>query len=496
MTLSSLILILLIGGLAALLGEKLGQHIPKWIAALTLLVTALPVYSLLNATPVSALWIAEENHDWIPRFNIHFHLAIDGISLLLIALTLLVGFVAVFSQWKDKLEYQGFFYLNILWTLAGVIGVFIAIDLFLFFVFWEIMLIPMYLLIAIWGGDNRRYAALKFLLFTQAGGLLMLASIVAMVLLNQQSTGLLTFDYTQLAQHAIAGKYVLWIMLGFLVSFAIKLPVVPFHTWQADAYSQAPTAASILLAGILSKMGGYGLVRFVLPLFPEAVNSIAPYAMAIASFTIVYGAVLAFAQQDIKRLIAYASLSHMGFIVLGCFALTTLGLQGAVMQMMAHGISTAGLLFITGMIEQRYNTRDITKLGGIWQVAPKLGAFALFFIVASLGMPGLGNFVAEFLTLAGAFRPYPLLTMIATSTLVFGAAYSLRIAHKTIFGPLNVATVADTDNREGTVMLAMAVLLLLLGLHPQPVIDMAQQTLDHIGSLSMPYHHLTTGVQP
>jgi NADH-quinone oxidoreductase subunit M len=337
----------------------------------------------------------------------------------------------------------------------------------------------MYLLIALWGYENRQYAALKFFLFTQAGGLLILLSISALVLLNYQQSGQLSFDYMDLLNHSLSSRAAFWIMLGFLIGFAIKLPIIPFHTWLPDAHTQAPTAASVILAAVLLKTGGYGLIRFVIPLFPGAVQTVAPYVMAVAALSVIYGALMAFSQQDLKRVVAYSSVSHMGFVLLGCFALTTQAWQGAVMQMLAHGVSTSALFALVGAIQYRYHTRDLNELGGLWQALPKLSAVGLFFVVASLGMPGLGNFVAEFLVLVGSFRTYPWLTALAASGLILAAAYSLMIAQKTFFGTLQLPVAVDFDRRETAMMLSMALLLIIMGLHPQPLLDLAQQTLDH-----------------
>ncbi len=477
----SLIVFLLLAGIAAWYSESYHPQAPRWIAAISLCLAWLPLLPVLYSLDLNSnqLWLVDEIYEWIPRFNINAHLALDGLSLLLVLLTLAMGLVAVLSAWKEIQKQPGFFYLNILWTLAGVVGVFCALDLFLFFVCWEVMLVPMYLLIALWGYENRQYAALKFFLFTQAGGLLILLSICALVLLNYQQSGQLSFDYMVLLNHSLSERAAFWIMLGFLIGFAIKLPIIPFHTWLPDAHTQAPTAASVILAAVLLKTGGYGLIRFVIPLFPGAVQIVAPYVMAVAALSVIYGALMAFSQQDLKRVVAYSSVSHMGFVLLGCFALTTQAWQGAVMQMLAHGVSTSALFALVGAIQYRYHTRDLNKLGGLWQALPKLSAVGLFFVVASLGMPGLGNFVAEFLVLIGSFRTYPWLTALAASGLILAAVYSLMIAQKTFFGTLKLPVAVDFDRRETAMMLSMALLLIIMGLHPQPLLDLAQQTLDH-----------------
>jgi NADH-quinone oxidoreductase subunit M len=493
MILSAVILTLLFTAVAALTSAKFSQHAPKWISVMGILASGYPLLKLkepfINGS--SDQWLVNESYTWISRFNIQFHLAADGLSLLLIALTLLVGLIAILSSWKEKLDHSGFFYFNILCTLAGVIGVFSAIDLFLFFVFWEAMLIPLYFLMVVWGNANRHYAALKFFLYTQAGGLLMLLAIIALVLFHYNDTQHISFNYNDLVHQSLPPTASLWIMLGFLLAFAVKLPLIPLHNWQPDTYSQAPNAAGMILAAVLSKMGGYGIIRFVLPLSPDSLALIAPYAMTIGAITIIYGAFMAFSQQHLKRMIAYSSLSHMGFVILGCFALNTASLQGAVMQMLAHGLSTAGLFVLAGAIESRYNTCDMNKLGGLWQTAPKLGALGFFFIAATVGMPGLGNFVAEFLVLLGSFKSYPVTTAISATALVFGAVYSLKIAQETFFGPLKLAKTHDLDFREVLLMLILAASLIYMGLHPQTLIDISQQSINHLTILDA-----TKGAQP
>lgn len=490
MTLFSLLLIPLIGGGLAWYSERLDPTWPRKVALLSLLISWLPLLSFFPSfqTTTLPLWLAEVSHPWISRLGIQAHLAMDGMSFLLIILTLLMGLVALSSAWHEIKQRVGFFYFNLLWTLAGVMGVFLAMDLFLFFVFWEVMLVPMYFLIAIWGYEQRQYAAFKFFLFTQAGGLLLLLSIAALVLLHYQQTGTLTFNYMLLLQSPIQSELSYWIALGFSLAFIVKLPAFPFHSWLPDAHTQAPTPASVILAAVLLKTGGYGLLRFVLPLFPQASQELAPLMLTLAGIGVIYGAMLAFVQTDLKRLVAYSSVSHMGFVLLGCFAFNMYALQGAMMQMLAHGISTSALFVLVGMIQHRFHTRDLNQLGGIWQLLPKLSAIGLFFAVASLGMPGLGNFVAEFLVLLGGFQHYPYFTLVATSGLILAAVYSLLIIYKTFFGSIIVKpspSAQDLNVREAVTLLSMSVLLIMMGLHPQPLLDMVQaQFAQTIGSWS------------
>jgi NADH-quinone oxidoreductase subunit M len=288
----------------------------------------------------------------------------DGLSLLLVLLTVLLGLMAVVASWSEIRERVGFFHFNLLWVLAGIVGVFLALDLFLFYVFWEMMLVPMYFLIGIWGHESRIYAAIKFFIFTQASSLLMLLAIVTLFFLHHQQFGVYTFDYIALLGTPLGPGMAMWLMLGFFVAFAVKLPVVPFHTWLPDAHTEAPTAGSVILAGLLLKTGAYGLLRFVVPLFPEAARAFAPAAMVLGVIGILYGAVLAFAQTDLKRLVAYTSISHLGFVVLGIFAWNEWALQGAVMQMICHGLSTGALFILVGALQERLQTRDMGRMGG------------------------------------------------------------------------------------------------------------------------------------
>ncbi len=436
-----LILILLGGGLLAMLAGRWQPGASRWVSLLTLLLAG---YGLLEiwlagqrVTTSEQIIYASLSAEWIPRFGIQILLVMDGLSLLMVALTLFLGVVAVLSSWTEIEHRAGFFQLNVLWTLAGVVGVFTAMDLFLFFLFWEVMLVPMYFLIAIWGHEQRAYASMKFFLFTQISGLLMLFSIIGLAYAHYASSGTLTFNYFDLLGTQLAPELAIYLMLGFFIAFMVKLPGVPFHTWLPDAHTQAPTAGSVILAGILLKTGAYGLIRFVLPLFPDAALQFRWPAMLLGAISIVYGGYMAFAQTDFKRLVAYSSVSHMGFVLLGVFAWTQVAVQGAVMQMIAHGFSTAALFMMAGALQQRLHTREMARMGGLWMHAPRMGAIALFFIVASVGMPGLGNFVGEFMVLLGAFAIDVPLTIAAALGLVVAAVYGLSLMQRTFQGPPN-----------------------------------------------------------
>jgi len=481
-----LIIILLAGGFLAWLAGRVNDVWPRWISLVALAVDAVLVlvfwsqhYSGIALT-THGPWLVEllPKREWIPQLGISFHLAMDGLSLLLVALTLFLGILSVACSWTEIRERVGFFHFNLMWILAGITGVFLALDLFLFYFFWELMLVPMYFLISIWGHENRIYASYKFFIFTQASGLLMFIAILGLYFIHGRATGVYTFDYAQLLGTPMQPSTAMWLMLGFFIAFAVKLPAVPVHTWLPDAHTEAPTAGSVVLAGLLLKTGAYGLLRFVLPLFPDAARAFAPAAMTLGVIGILYGAVLAFAQTDLKRLVAYTSISHLGFVLLGVFAWNELALQGAVMQMLCHGISTGALFILVGALQERMHTRDMDNMGGLWAAAPRMGGAALFFALASLGLPGLGNFVGEFLVLIGTYRVSTVLTAVAALGLIVATIYSLWIIQRVFHGEKKrEAALADLSFREMIVMMAMVVSLVWLGLYPQTVLTTARQSL-------------------
>lgn len=491
MILPWLILIPFIGGFLCWVAEHYDKTLPRWIAiaSMVLLLGAslwlwsVGDYRLAPSPGAATTWTLEFKHVWIERFGINLHLALDGLSLWMILLTGLLGLLSVLCSWKEIQNHVGFFHLNLMWILGGVVGVFLALDLFLFFFFWEMMLVPMYFLIALWGhkgstGRSRITAATKFFIFTQASGLIMLVAIIALVLLNYRATGVLTFDYALLLEADLPRGTEYLLMLGFFAAFAVKLPVVPVHSWLPDAHAQAPTAGSVDLAGILLKTAAYGLLRFALPLFPEASAEFAPIAMTLGLVGIFYGALLAFAQTDIKRLIAYSSVSHMGFVLIGIYSGSTVALQGVVVLMLAHGLSAAALFILSGQLYERLHTRDLREMGGLWGRLPWLPALSLFFAAASLGLPGTGNFVGEFLVLMGSFARAPWVIVVATFGLVVGSVYALLMIHRAHFGPAkSTEAIPGLDGREVGMVLALAALLVLLGVYPQPVFDSTAATM-------------------
>lgn len=494
MLLAWLILIPLLGGLLCWQSDRLGNAPPRWIAlasmtivfAISLELWAVGDYSLARDVMAAPEWQMELQLPWIPSLGISIHLAVDGLSLALIVLTGFIGVLSVLCSWSEIQRRTGFFHLNLLWILGGVIGVFLAVDLFLFFLFWEMMLVPMYFLIALWGhrassGNSRISAATKFFIYTQASGLLMLLAILGLVFAHWDSTGTLTFSYEDLRGTVLDPSVEYLLMLGFFIAFAVKLPIPPLHGWLPDAHSQAPTAGSVDLAGLLLKTAAYGLLRFALPLFPNAAHDFAPIAMWLGVVGILYGAFQAFAQTDIKRMIAYTSISHMGYVLIGIFAGTTLALQGAVMQMIAHGLSAAALFILSGQLYERLHTRDFRDMGGLWARMPWLPPLALFFAAASLGLPGTANFIGEFLILAGSWEAAPVVVAVAAAGLVLASVYSLALVHRSMFGPpRSDEAIAGANARELLMLLGLAAGIVLFGLWPQPVFDLADASIGRV----------------
>lgn len=509
MLLAWLILIPILAGLLCWQTDRFGNT-PRWIAlgAMTL-VTALALelwlsgdYHLGAGVHDAPQWQLEFHLPWIPSLGIAIHLGVDGMSLALIVLTGFLGVLSVLCSWSEIQRNTGFFHLNLLWILGGVIGVFLALDLFLFFLFWEMMLVPMYFLIALWGhraasSKSRISAATKFFIYTQASGLLMLLSILGLAFAHFDATGVLSFDYEVLRGTVLEPRLEYLLMLGFFVAFAVKLPIVPLHGWLPDAHSQAPTAGSVDLAGLLLKTASYGLLRFALPFFPQASAEFAPIAIWLGIAGIFYGAVLAFAQTDIKRLVAYTSISHMGYVLIGIYAGGAMAIEGAVVQMIAHGLSASALFILCGQLYERLHTRDMRQMGGLWSRLPLLPPFALFFAAASLGLPGTGNFVGEFLILAGSYAVAPVPVVIATAGLVLASAYSLAMVHRSMFGPARSPIPIPGAGRRETLMLLMLTgAIVWLGLYPQPVLDLSERPVELVREYYPPQENATGAAVP
>ncbi len=503
--LPALIAIPFIAGLLCWLIEKVDDRLPRWIALIGMVITFGLTLVLWQQGGMNILlategavdknnlpWAAQFILPWIPTFGIKFHLAMDGLSLLMIALTAFLGIMAVGCSWGEIQRRVGFFHLNLLWSLGGVIGVFLAIDLFLFFFFWELMLLPIYFLIALWGhnatgGRTKEYAATKFFIYTQASGLIMLIGILLLVIIHFSQTGVLSFDYHDLLGLNL-GDWEYIIMLCFFIGFAVKLPIFPLHGWLPEAHAQAPTAGSVDLAGILIKTAAFGLLRFVLPLFPTASAEFAPIAIVLGMIGVFYGAFLAFAQSDVKRLLAYTSISHMGFVVLAIYAGTLVSLQGLMVQMIAHGLSSAALFIMAGQLYERLHTRDLTLMGGMWGQFRYFAPLLMFFSAALLGIPGTGNFIGEILILLGAFKLHPIATVLATVSLVLAGLYSLIMIYQALFGKnttpalvkQNGGKLKDLGKRELLLLVTLGAGLVWLGLYPQPVLDKSQSSMQWI----------------
>ena len=469
--------VLVVAGALAWVLERVRPGTARWVvltAALADLAASLRWWLWMPArsTGATGRWLQEVDREWIPQLGIRFHLALDGLSLVLLVLTFFLGVIAVLCSWSEIRERQGFFYLNLAWILAGIAGVFVAVDLFVFYFAWELMLIPMYFLIALWGHEHRVYASVKFFLFTQLSGLLMLIAILALYFLHHRATGVYTFDATRLAGTWLSPTQERWLMLGFMVAFAVKLPVVPLHTWLPDAHTEAPTAGSVILAGLLLKTGAYGMIRFVLALFPNASRELSGVMMVLGVAGILYGALLASAQTDLKRMVAYTSVSHLGYVLVGIFCGNDLGLQGAWVTMLSHGLSTGALFMLVGALQERMHTRDLEQMGGLWSTVPRWGGVMLLFTMASMGLPGLGDFIGEYLTLQGAWLASPALAAAGALGVVASTLYGLQILQRVLHGSnVHRWRLPDLTPREWLMSGVMAVALLWLGLYPQAVLD-------------------------
>ncbi|MEA2622285.1 MAG: NADH-quinone oxidoreductase subunit [Chloroflexota bacterium] len=479
----------LIGALVIAFLPRQETQLIRWVALIvSLLVWGLSILLALGFQSGAGDFQLEEKAAWIPAFGINYHLGIDGISLVLVLLTTTLTWISILASFKPITDRVKEYMISFLILEVGMLGVFLALDLFLFYIFWEIVLVPMYLIIGIWGGPNRIYATLKFVLYTLVGSLLMLVAILATAFSFQAAQGTWdgAFDYLTLRTFGFDGTLQLLAFLAFFLAFAIKVPMWPFHTWLPDAHVEAPTAGSVILAGVMLKLGGYGLIRFAVPLFPQAAADLAGIMIVLSLIAIIYGAIVAMVQPDLKKLVAYSSVSHMGFVTLGIFIFQQQGLQGAILQMVNHGVITGALFLCVGVIYDRTHDRTIAKMGGLAGRTPVYAMLFGFFMLASLGLPGLSGFVGEFLVFLGTFVYSPIAAGIAAIVMIIGAAYLMWMYQRVVFGELSDFLkslghhLTDINRIELVTLTPLVALTLLLGLFPGLILDLVSAPVGQI----------------
>jgi len=425
-------------------------------------------------------WRLFEDYSWIESFGVRYTLGMDGISLALILLTAVLNVAAVLISWEEE-KHPALLYALLLVMETGIIGVFLAFDLLLFYLFWESMLIPMFFLIGVWGYQRRIYAAVKFFLFSLAGSLCLLLALIGLYLLHGEQTGVYTFALTALQQTHLSFAQEMTFYLGFMAAFAVKVPLFPFHSWLPDAHTEAPVSGSVDLAGLLLKTGVYGMIRFAFPLFPLAAEKSLPVLAVLALIGLFYAAWIAYLQTDIKRIVAYSSISHLGFVILGLAAWNQTAWEGSLLLMINHGLTTGALFITVALIQKRTGTREISQLGGLWKSQPNMSAFFLLFCLASLGLPGLANFAGEILILVGTFGNHMAWAAIAVIGVLFSAAYILRMVQGTIWGPCcEPAINLDLSQREWLILIPLAALVIWLGCYPQPILDLLREPVSSL----------------
>src|ERR1044072_1044634 len=475
------------GALVSLMPQGAERSARLWatLAAALEVLVSLPLWWRL--VPGRPGFQFEESVAWIPSIGARYHLGVDGVSALLALLTTLMTLVSIVAAWTSVEKRSREFYALLLALEAGMLGTFFALDLLLFYVFWEAMLIPMYLLIGVWGGQRRIYAAVKFFLYTMAGSVLMLVAILSLYQMQKQWSGVASFDLTAFYAMPIPPSQQLWYFLAFAFAFAIKVPMWPVHTWLPDAHVEAPTAGSVILAAVLLKMGSYGFLRFAMPMFPNALDVCKPWIAWIAIVGIVYGAVVAMVQPDLKKLVAYSSVSHMGFCMLGLMAMNPLGFAGAMLTMLNHGVSTGALFLLVGVVYERRHTRAIADFGGLWKGVPVFSALFLVVTLSSIGLPGTNGFVGEFLVLLGAFRTSFAWAAVGATGVILSACYMLWMFQRVAFGPVTHEEnqrLRDVTLRERLVFAPLLLLIFWMGVAPQPFLDRVQPALDRTLALT------------
>jgi len=500
------LLLLGAGAVASALGtEGLPPRLWKSLGAASTVVTFLLSLRLIaRFDPTQTGYQFVEYLPWIPELGIQYHVGIDGISLFLVMLTTFLMPIVMAASWNDITRSVKSYVFFMLFLETGMLGAFVSLNMFQFYVFWELMLIPMYFIIGIWGGPRRIYAAMKFFLFTMFGSLLMLVAMLVLYYLHFQQTGVLTFDLvappwseatalldTVVPTSGVWWQTQFWLFAAFALAFAIKVPMVPFHTWLPDAHVEAPTAGSVVLAGVLLKMGTYGFLRFAFPLFPSAVFDFAPLMLGLAVAGIIYGSLVAMVQQDLKKLVAYSSVAHLGFVMLGMFALNVQGMNGSVLQMVNHGLSTGALFLLVGMLYERRHTRMIADFGGVARPMPVFAFFFGIVTMSSIGLPMLNGFVGEFLILIGAFLANPWMAVAATSGVVLAAAYMLWMFRRVMFGPVENEEnrkLIDLDLREKLVLVAIVIPIIWIGIYPEPFLRRIEpsviELIEHVERVS------------
>jgi len=492
----------IIGSVLVLFIKQEQKNLIRWFGVLiasVAFVISLIVYFNFDASKSEFQFIHQIV--WIQSLNVSYYIGVDGISLLLVLLTTFLTPLTLLSTWSSIENNLKMFTFSILFLEAGMLGVFLSLDIFLFYVFWEAMLIPMYFIIGIWGGERRIYASIKFFIFTMAGSLLMLVAIIWLAVYASQLTGKFTTNLLELYKIAptITQQIQGWMFGAFFLSFAIKVPLFPLHTWLPDAHVEAPTAGSVILAGVLLKMGTYGLVRYCLPLFPQSAVQFAPLISVLAVIGIIYGALVSMVQTDMKKLVAYSSVSHLGFVVLGTFAMTIESVQGAVIQMVNHGLSTGALFLLVGVIYERTHRRDIAYYGGIAKIVPVYSTALLIASLSSIGLPGLNGFIGEFLILLGSFKSQVLdnwwYTVFAASGVIFAAVYLLWMYQRIVFGVVKNPDLknhlTDFNKRELIVLIPIFVFIVWIGIYPSTFLNLTEATsqsiLNHVSSFTFDF---------
>lgn len=486
MTFSILSAIILVPAGSALLIMLLPERRREVVQPLGLVLSLLPIplagVLFVNFERGTSEFQFVENLVWIEELGVAWHLGVDGISLLLVVLTTILVPIALAASTTIS-ERVRLFTAMILLLEAGLIGVFLSLDLFLFFVFFEVILVPMAFIIGIWGSENRVYAAVKFFIYTAFGSALLLAAIIALAFIHRDQFGVLSFSYLDMLALDLSGTTQAWLFGAFALAFAIKVPIFPLHTWLPDAHVEAPTGGSVLLAGVLLKMGTYGFLRFNLPLFPEATIDFIPLMAVLAVIGIIYGALVAIVQSDLKKLVAYSSVSHLGFIILGIFALTSQGLQGGVVQMINHGLTTGALFLLVGMLYERTHTKQIADFGGLARVMPILAGVFLFIAFASIGLPGLNGFVGEFLILIGSYATLPAYAIVAAGGVILAAIYLLWAYERVFTGELanpQHEDLKDLSLRETLIFVPLVALIIVLGVYPKIALDVIEPSTEAV----------------